>query len=141
MSEKKSDPLWTLLGILFKSHPWHGVPLGPEAPEVVTAYIEIVPTDTVKYELDKITGHLKVDRPQRYSNVCPSLYGLIPQTYCSDRIGALCAQLSQSQPAVSHHLALLRHGGIIAPRRLVLDRRRCRCPRWLWRRAWRCRTR
>ena len=32
-------------------------------------------------------------------------------------VGALCDQLSQSQPAVSHHLALLRHGGIIAPRR------------------------
>jgi len=32
-------------------------------------------------------------------------------------VGALCNQLSQSQPAVSHHLALLRHGGIIAPRR------------------------
>jgi inorganic pyrophosphatase len=92
MNDKKSDPLWTLLGILFKSHPWHGVPIGPEAPEVIWAYIEIVPTDTVKYELDKITGHLKVDRPQRYSNVCPSLYGLIPQTFCSDKIGALCAK-------------------------------------------------
>ncbi|MEO6810817.1 MAG: metalloregulator ArsR/SmtB family transcription factor [Isosphaeraceae bacterium] len=32
-------------------------------------------------------------------------------------VGALCAELGQSQPAVSHHLALLRHGGIIAPRR------------------------
>jgi len=32
-------------------------------------------------------------------------------------VGALCEQLSQSQPAVSHHLALLRHGGVIAPRR------------------------
>jgi len=32
-------------------------------------------------------------------------------------VGALCEQLSQSQPAVSHHLALLRHGGIISPRR------------------------
>lgn len=32
-------------------------------------------------------------------------------------VGALCEELSQSQPAVSHHLALLRHGGIIAPRR------------------------
>ncbi len=32
-------------------------------------------------------------------------------------VGALCDQLSQSQPAVSHHLALLRHGGIITPRR------------------------
>ncbi len=92
MSTPASDPLWTLLGILFKSHPWHGVAIGPEAPTVVTTYIEIVPTDTVKYELDKITGHLKVDRPQRYSNVCPSLYGLIPQTFCADRIGAYCAE-------------------------------------------------
>ena len=32
-------------------------------------------------------------------------------------VGALCEQLSQSQPAVSHHLALLRHGGVISPRR------------------------
>jgi inorganic pyrophosphatase len=92
MSDRKDDPLWTLLGLLFKSHPWHGVAIGHEAPAIVTAYIEIVPTDTVKYELDKITGHLKVDRPQRYSNVCPSLYGLIPQTFCADRIADLCAQ-------------------------------------------------
>jgi DNA-binding transcriptional ArsR family regulator len=32
-------------------------------------------------------------------------------------VGSLCEQLSQSQPAVSHHLALLRHGGVITPRR------------------------
>jgi inorganic pyrophosphatase len=92
MTDKKSDPLWSLLGLLFKAHPWHGVSIGPEAPEVVTTYIEIVPTDTVKYELDKVTGHLKVDRPQRYSNVFPALYGLVPQTYCADRIGALCCR-------------------------------------------------
>jgi inorganic pyrophosphatase len=92
MSDPKADPLWTLLGILFKSHPWHGVAIGAEAPAIVTTYIEIVPTDTVKYELDKITGHLKLDRPQRYSNVCPSLYGLIPQTFCAERIADLCAR-------------------------------------------------
>src|SRR5690606_19301765 len=62
----------TLFPSAFRAHPWHGVELGPEAPAAVTAYIEIVPTDTVKYELDKATGLLKVDRPQRYSNVCPS---------------------------------------------------------------------
>src|SRR5438552_2654211 len=67
---------------VFKSHPWHGVPIGPEAPAVVTAYIEIVPTDTVKYEMDKQSGYLKVDRPQKFSNICPTLYGLIPQTLC-----------------------------------------------------------
>jgi inorganic pyrophosphatase len=92
MPDNPSEPLWTLLGLLFRSHPWHGVSIGPEAPEVVTVYIEIVPTDTVKYELDKTTGHLKVDRPQRYSNICPTLYGLIPQTFCGERLAARCSE-------------------------------------------------
>ena len=48
----------------FRLHPWHGVPIGRSAPRVVTTYIEIVPTDTVKYEIDKHSGILKVDRPQ-----------------------------------------------------------------------------
>ena len=76
---------------LFRVHPWHGAPIGDQAPEVVTAYIEIVPTDTVKYELDKETGALKVDRPQRFSNVCPALYGFVPQTHCGAENGALTA--------------------------------------------------
>ncbi len=76
----------------FKPHPWHGIPIGPKAPEIVTAYIEIVPTDTVKYEIDKVTGYLKVDRPQKYSNVCPSLYGLIPRTLCAERVGEFCSE-------------------------------------------------
>lgn len=83
--------LATLLPMLFRSHPWHGVPIGAQAPAKLTAYIEIVPIDTVKYELDKPTGLLKVDRPQKFSNVYPCLYGLIPQTYCGERIGAVCA--------------------------------------------------
>jgi inorganic pyrophosphatase len=74
----------------FKAHPWHGVSLGPDAPGVLTAFIEIVPTDTVKYEIDKLTGYLKVDRPQQFSNICPSLYGFIPQTYCGPRVAELC---------------------------------------------------
>ena len=88
---QKGDPIWTLLGLLFRAHPWHGVSIGPDAPEKVTTYIEIVPTDTVKYELDKTTGHLIIDRPQLFSNVCPALYGLIPQTYCGERVAAFCA--------------------------------------------------
>jgi len=83
------DPINTLLGRLFRSHPWHGVPIGPAAPEVVTCFIEIVPTDRVKYEVDKTTGYLRVDRPQQYSNICPAPYGFIPQTYCGDAIAAL----------------------------------------------------
>jgi inorganic pyrophosphatase len=87
---ERRDPLWTLLGVLFKAHPWHGVPLGPDPPRRINAYIEIVPTDTVKYELDKESGHLWLDRPQRFSNVCPALYGLIPQTFCGERVARAC---------------------------------------------------
>jgi inorganic pyrophosphatase len=66
--------------------------MGKDAPRVVTTYIEIVPTDTVKYEMDKTSGILRMDRPQQYSNVCPSLYGFIPRTLCAERVGALCAE-------------------------------------------------
>jgi inorganic pyrophosphatase len=76
----------------FRAHPWHGVSIGADAPRVVTAYIEIVPTDTVKYEMDKTTGILRMDRPQQYSNVCPSLYGFVPRTLCAERVGALCGE-------------------------------------------------
>lgn len=98
MSDPIAEPLGSISGLLFKSHPWHGVSVGPDAPDIVTAYIEIVPTDTIKYELDKATGILKVDRPQRFSNVCPTLYGLIPQTYCGPRIGAFCSKQANRAP-------------------------------------------
>ena len=75
-----------------RAHPWHGVDLGPGAPGRVTAYIEIVPTDTVKYELDKTTGLLRVDRPQRFSNVCPALYGFLPRTYCGPAVADYCME-------------------------------------------------
>ena len=74
------------MGRLYRAHPWHGVPIGKNAPDVVTTYIEIVPTDTVKYEIDKASGYLQVNRPQKYSNVCPTLYGFIPQTLCTERV-------------------------------------------------------
>ena len=77
---------------IFQAHPWHGVSPGEDAPALVNAYIEIVPTDVVKYELDKASGHLRVDRPQRFSSMCPTLYGFIPQTFCGQEVAALCAQ-------------------------------------------------
>lgn len=88
----KREEIRNLMGLLFKSHPWHGVEIGQKAPEVVTVYIEIVPTDTVKYELDKLTGHLKIDRPQRFSNITPCLYGFVPRTYCGPKVGRLCTE-------------------------------------------------
>jgi len=64
----------------FRSHPWHGIEIGSQAPEIVMTFVEMVPTDTVKYEMDKTSGYLRLDRPQRYSNVVPALYGFIPRT-------------------------------------------------------------
>lgn len=86
MSEEKFQK------IPYRSHPWHGLSLGENPPEVVNCYVEIVPTDTVKYELDKITGILKVDRPQKYSSLCPSLYGFLPQTFCGERVAKFCME-------------------------------------------------
>ena len=77
---------------MFRHHPWHGLSIGENAPNIVNAYIEITPTDTVKYEVDKETGFLKVDRPQAFSSQCPSLYGFIPRTYCGQKVSAYFAQ-------------------------------------------------
>jgi len=74
----------------WRPHPWHGLDPGPEPPRVVHAYIEITPFDLVKYEVDKVTGYLRVDRPQRSSSQPPALYGFVPRTYCGGRVGALC---------------------------------------------------
>lgn len=82
----KQEELLDYISKVFKPHPWHGIPMKTEAEGEVNAFIEIVPTDTVKYEMDKLTGYLKVDRPQKFSNIVPSLYGFIPQTYCGKRV-------------------------------------------------------
>jgi inorganic pyrophosphatase len=71
-----------------RPHPWHGLDPGKRFPAIVRAYIEIVPTDGVKYEIDKHSGYLMVDRPQRFSNFCPTLYGFVPRTYCGSRVAA-----------------------------------------------------
>jgi inorganic pyrophosphatase len=76
------------------AHPWHGVSAGENSPEIINAFIEIVPDDTVKYEIDKQSGILKVDRPQKFSNRVPALYGFVPQTYCGPQIAEYCSQQS-----------------------------------------------
>ncbi len=73
----------------WRPHPWHGLEVGPDPPGTVHAFIEITPFDQVKYEADKTTGYLRVDRPQRTSSLPPSLYGFIPRTYCAERVGAM----------------------------------------------------
>ena len=83
-----------------RPHPWHGLEAGRELPFSVNAYIEITPYDLIKYEVDKASGYLKVDRPQRTSSQPPSLYGFIPRTYCGAKIAALCpgAQRGDGDP-------------------------------------------
>jgi inorganic pyrophosphatase len=73
----------------WRPHPWHGLEVGDDAPEVVNAYIEITPFDLMKYEVDKKTGYLRVDRPQRTSSHPPALYGFVPRTFCGRRVGEL----------------------------------------------------
>lgn len=86
MANRLMDPTGRLMGLRYKSHPWHGVDIGSDAPHLITCFIEMVPTDTVKYEVDKVTGYLRIDRPQKYSNVVPALYGFIPQTYSGQKV-------------------------------------------------------
>jgi inorganic pyrophosphatase len=73
----------------WRPHPWHGLEPGPEPPRLVHAYVEITPFDLVKYEVDKTTGYLRVDRPQRSSSQPPTLYGFVPRTYCGERVRSL----------------------------------------------------
>lgn len=73
----------------WRPHPWHGLEPHEGKEGIVNAYIEMTPFDAVKYEVDKTTGYLRVDRPQLTSSMCPTLYGFIPQTYCAARVQEL----------------------------------------------------
>jgi inorganic pyrophosphatase len=84
----------------FRPHPWHGLRVGPDPPRIVHAFIEITPFDLVKYEVDKVSGYLRVDRPQRTSSTPPMLYGFIPRTLCASRVATLSpsAQSADGDP-------------------------------------------
>ncbi|GMV06641.1 MAG: inorganic pyrophosphatase [Gemmatimonadota bacterium] len=73
----------------WRPHPWHGLSPGPEPPRLVHVFVEITPFDLVKYEVDKASGYLRVDRLQRTSSLPPVLYGFVPQTYAGRRVAAL----------------------------------------------------
>jgi len=66
-------------------HPWHGVSTGDNVPEIVNAIIEIPKGSKAKYEIDKESGLLKLDRVLFSSVMYPANYGFIPQTYCDDK--------------------------------------------------------
>lgn len=60
------------------AHPWHGISPELNKEGSVISFMEILPQDQIKYEIDKVSGFLKVDRPQKFSNVVPYPYGFIP---------------------------------------------------------------
>jgi inorganic pyrophosphatase len=81
---------------LYRPHPWHGLAVGSDPPRLLQAYVEITPFDSVKYEIDKATGYLRVDRPQRSSSLPPALYGFVPRTYCGERVAALSSGVNEA---------------------------------------------
>ncbi|MFC0345302.1 inorganic pyrophosphatase [Epilithonimonas hispanica] len=87
----------------FKAHPWHGISAGEKSPEVVNVFVEIVPTDTIKYEVDKESGYLKVDRPQKFSNIIPAMYGFVPRTYCEEEVKNLAAATGATEVTEGDH--------------------------------------
>jgi len=87
----------------FKAHPWHGISAGENSPEVVNVFVEIVPTDTIKYEVDKESGYLKVDRPQKFSNIIPAMYGFVPRTYCEEEVKNLAVETGATDVTEGDH--------------------------------------
>ena len=95
---------------------------------MITVYVELVPADTVKYELDKESGLLRVDRPQRYSNVSPEPYGFVPRSLCGPRVAKLAARATRRRLLLGDHDPLdvcvltghnLGHGGVLVEARPV----------------------
>src|SRR5690349_23829223 len=107
----------------FRPHPWHGLEAGDDPPELLNAFIEITPFDLMKYEIDKVSGYLRVDRPQRSSAQPPSLYGFVPRTYCGDSVRNLMpgAERGDRDPldiCVLSERAIMR-SEIIVPARVI----------------------
>ncbi|MDP0501391.1 MAG: inorganic pyrophosphatase [Verrucomicrobiota bacterium JB022] len=80
----------------YRPHPWHGISRGPQPPATVHAYIEITPFDVIKYEIDRRTGYIRVDRPQASSSLPPALYGIVPQTLAGRRVAAMCPETDEA---------------------------------------------
>lgn len=107
----------------WRPHPWHGISAGKKPPLLVNAYIEITPQDAIKYEIDKDTGYLKVDRPQLTSSLPPALYGFIPKTYCGKKVAKLSkkAKRGDGDPLDICVLSerLISRNEVLAPARVI----------------------
>lgn len=95
-----------------KAHPWHGVPLGDKVPEVINAIVEIPKDSMIKYEIDKDTGMLKLDRILHSAVHYPGDYGFIPKTLWHDN-DPLDIMILTSRPVYPLTLAQVRVIGVI----------------------------
>ncbi|GAA0876782.1 inorganic pyrophosphatase [Wandonia haliotis] len=125
------EEIESLIGALnnrFTAHPWHGISIGDKSPEIVNAFIEIIPEDAIKYEVDKDSGYIMVDRPQKFSNHMPCMYGFVPQTYCDTKVAEFCAEKTGREDIVGDHDPLdicvlsernVSRGGILAEAKVI----------------------
>lgn len=88
--EDKTKQLLDAMNKRYVAHPWHGINIGEKQPDIVNAFIEIIPSDAIKYEVDKDSGYILIDRPQKFSNHTPCMYGFLPQTYCDKQVAEFC---------------------------------------------------
>ena len=100
MQNEQATLLLNALSSRFKSHPWHGINAATNKSNIFRAYIETVTGDNMKYEICKQSGYLMVDRPNKFSNLFPALYGFIPQTYCKENVAKLCMEATKLENVV-----------------------------------------
>src|SRR5512142_3046538 len=96
-------------------HPWHDVTLGNEVPKIVPAIIEVPKGSKNKYELDKDSGLIRVDRVLFSSIHYPANYGFIPRTYCDDNDPLDVLVLGQ-EPVVPLTIMMARRIGVMKMR-------------------------
>ncbi len=116
------------LNVRYTAHPWHGIAIGEKYPETINSFIEIIPEDSIKYEVDKESGYIMVDRPQKFSNHMPCMYGFVPQTYCDKKVAEFCAEKTGRTDIVGDNDPLdicvlsernVSRGGIIAEAKVI----------------------
>ena len=104
-----------------QKHPWHG--LDPQVQDYrLRVYIENVPYDEVKYEVDQDSGLLKIDQPLQTSSLPPYAYGFIPRTLCGSRVARLTNRKRGDKAPLDVFVLSersLRTPGVIADVRLV----------------------
>ena len=121
----------------WRPHPWHGISPGPKPPELVQAYVEITPFDLVKYEVDKVSGFLRVDRPQRSSSTPAANPARTGARMSSSSLRERLLARSQSSARGGLFLALARagsgsHEGDRVGRRAISQSPLCMRQQWLY---------